>query len=66
VALRAGLIGFLVCALFGSLHKEPYLYLYVMVMTHFALLAGSKVMGAEGGPRRRAVTGPGRLRPRTV
>ena len=65
-ALRAGLIGFLVCALFGSLHKEPYLYLYLMVMTHFALLAGSKVTGAEGGPRRRELSTPGRLRPRPV
>ena len=51
VALRAGLLGFLVCAIFGSLHKEPYIYLYLMVMAHFAMFAREMVEGS-GGPRR--------------
>lgn len=35
-ALRCGLIGFLVCAIFGTLHKEPYLFLFLVITSQFA------------------------------
>jgi putative inorganic carbon (HCO3(-)) transporter len=55
--LKAGLIGFLVCALFGGLHREPYLYLYIMLMAHFALLARATAGGTEP-VRQRVPVGP--------
>lgn len=55
VALRAGLIGFLVAGAFGGLHREPHVYFMMTLIVHYStMLLHSPAPASRQGPSGRA------------